>query len=204
MPRLAVTATLDELQDAVRLVEQGSPLTPEFDQALFHGTSLGGARPKAMVVDGDTKYIAKFSSRTDVANVVKAEFVAMRLAAVADLDVAPVKLTRAGDKAVLLIERFDRENTETGWRRKAMVSALTLLALDEMMARYASYADLSAIIRHRFSAPKATLRELFSRIVFNVLCGLPTITRAITRHLGRSAPHADTRLRHLSTASRRQ
>ena len=52
-----------------------------------------------------------------------------------------------------------------------MVSALTLLELDEMMARYASYEDLATIIRHRFTAPRETLRELFARMLFNVLCG---------------------------------
>ena len=52
-----------------------------------------------------------------------------------------------------------------------MVSALTLQSLDEMMARYASYEDLASTIRHRFDAPKETLRELFARLVFNILCG---------------------------------
>ena len=52
-----------------------------------------------------------------------------------------------------------------------MVSALTLLGLDEMMARYASNEDLAEIIRHRFADPRADLRELFSRLVFNILCG---------------------------------
>ena len=52
-----------------------------------------------------------------------------------------------------------------------MVSALTILELDEMMAAYASYENLAEIVRHRFSNPKSTLRELFSRVVFNILCG---------------------------------
>jgi len=51
------------------------------------------------------------------------------------------------------------------------VSALTILGLDEMMARYASYEKLAEIIRQRFSDPKGTLKELFSRLVFNILCG---------------------------------
>ncbi len=55
--------------------------------------------------------------------------------------------------------------------RKAMVSALTLFSLDDMMARYASYETFAEIIRHRFDDPKETLEELFSRIVFNILCG---------------------------------
>ncbi|CAN5509731.1 HipA domain-containing protein [soil metagenome] len=164
-------ASLDELQNAAVNVEKGVPLTSELDQALLHGSSIGGARPKAMIMDGETKYIAKFSAQNDVYSVVKAEFIAMRLASLVGLNVAPVKLTHAAGKDILLIGRFDRQKAESGWQRKAMVSALTLLGLDEMMARYASYEELASIIRHRFDAPKQTLKELFSRVVFNILCG---------------------------------
>lgn len=169
--RAVQNATLEELLSAAEKVEKGVPLTPDLDQALFHGTSLGGARPKAMVQDDDTKMIAKFSSSTDTYNVVKAEYVAMRLAAKAGLNVAPVCLERVAGKDVLLVERFDRTKTNGDWTRKAMVSALTLFGLDEMMARYASYEDFAEIIRHRFTSPRATLHELYGRLVFNILCG---------------------------------
>lgn len=169
--RAVQNATLEELLNAAEKVEKGVPLTPDLDEALFHGTSLGGARPKAMVQDGDTKMIAKFSSSTDTYNVVKAEYVAMRLAAKAGLNVAPVRLERVAGKDVLLVERFDRTKTNGDWTRKAMVSALTLFGLDEMMARYASYEDFAEIIRHRFTSPRATLHELYGRLVFNILCG---------------------------------
>ncbi len=171
VPRAVQAATLEELLSAAEKVEQGVPLTPELDLALFHGTSLGGARPKAMIRDSDTKMIAKFSSRTDTYNVVKAEFVAMRLAARVGLDVSPVRLAHSAGKDVLLVERFDRAKTNDGWTRRAMVSALTLFGLDEMMARYASYEDLAEIIRHRFTSPTATLHEMYGRLVFNILCG---------------------------------
>ena len=52
-----------------------------------------------------------------------------------------------------------------------MVSALTMFGLNDMTARYASYEDLAEIIRYRFIEPKKTLNELFSRLVFNILCG---------------------------------
>jgi serine/threonine-protein kinase HipA len=163
---------LDELLHAADQVDRGTPLRPELDQALFHGSSLGGARPKAIIDDGEHKLIAKFSSSSDTHDVVKAEFVAMRLAARVGLDVAPVRLERVAGKDVLLVERFDRIRIDRGiWQRKAMVSGLTLFGLDEMMARYASYADLTEIIRHRFTRPRETLRELFGRLVFNILCG---------------------------------
>lgn len=171
VPRTAQAATLEELLGAAANVEAGVSLAPDLDHALFHGSSLGGARPKAMIEDGAKKFIAKFSSSTDTSNVVKGEFVAMRMAALIGLNVAPVTLEAVVGKDVLLIERFDRESVGDGFRRKAMVSALTLFGLDEMMARYASYEDLAEIIRHRFVAPKETLRELFGRLVFNILCG---------------------------------
>lgn len=171
VPRLAAQASLAELQEASSLIEKGVPLAPTLDQALHHGTSIGGARPKALVDDEDRKLIAKFSAGNDTYNVVKGEFVAMKLAAACGLNAAPVSLTRAANKDVLLIERFDRTHTKSGWTRRAMVSALTMLGLDEMMARYASYEDLAELIRHRFTKPKDTLRELYGRICFNVLCG---------------------------------
>ena len=171
VPRSFARASLDELVQSAERVEKGLPLSPELDQALQHGTSIGGARPKAQIGSGDKKFIAKFSSATDLYSVVKAEFVAMRLAAQAGLNVAPVSLTAAMGKDVLLIERFDRVLSDGHWKRKAFVSALTMLSLDEMMGRYASYEDLAELVRHRFVDAKATLRELYARLVFNVLCG---------------------------------
>lgn len=171
VPRLAAQASLAELMEAAALIERGVPLTPALDQALNHGTSIGGARPKALIDHGTKKFIAKFSAANDTYSVVKAEFIAMKLATACGLNAAPVSMTRAAHKDVLLIERFDRTHTRDGWTRYAMVSALTMLGLDEMMARYASYEDLAELIRHRFTDPKDTLKELYGRICFNVLCG---------------------------------
>ena len=95
----------------------------------------------------------------------------MRLADISGLNIAPVNLVKAANKDVLLIERFDRQPKDGSWSRKAMVSALMLLRLDDMMARYVSYETLAEIIRHRFADSKDTLRELFSRLAFNILCG---------------------------------
>jgi serine/threonine-protein kinase HipA len=166
--RWTANATLTELAESAERVEQGIPLSPALDQALLHGSSVGGARPKALLSEGDRRLIAKFSSRTDVYPVVKGELVAMALARRAGLNVATVALTHALGKDVLLIDRFDRP---PGGGRRAMVSALTILGLDEIGARYASYAELARIVRSRFTDPLPTLRELFSRITFNILSG---------------------------------
>ena len=124
-----------------------------------------------MLSDALHQRIAKFASSSDVYSVVKAEFVAMRLAQRAGLQVAPVALTTVLGKDVLLVERFDRERQGAYWKRKAMVSALTLLGLDEMMVAYASYEQLAEVLRHRFVEPEGSLQELFGRMVFNILCG---------------------------------
>jgi serine/threonine-protein kinase HipA len=170
-PRSQGEAQLSELASlatSARKVEEGIPLSPALDEALLHGTSIGGARPKALLRDGARRLIAKFSSTTDTFPMVKAEYVAMELARRAELEVAPVELTETLGKDVLLVERFDRP-PEGG--RRALVSALTILGLDEWGGRYASYEDLADRIRERFTEPSATLRELFSRLVFNILVG---------------------------------
>lgn len=170
VPRTDDSASLEDLMTAAERVDQRLPLPPALDRALMHGSSVGGARPKALLTAQDgRKLIAKFSSSTDAYPVVQAEFAAMELARRAGLDVAPVELVESHGKLVLLVERFDREPGTA--RRRAVVSALTLLGLDEPLARYASYADLAQIVRHRFVNAPATLHELFARITFNILTG---------------------------------
>lgn len=169
MPRSRQNASLEELLNSAERLENGIFLTPELDSALYHGSSIGGARPKALIDDKNKKYIAKFSSSSDEYSVVKSEYIAMRLAAVAGINVAPVSLKRASGKDVLLIERFDRVKTDNGYQRRSFVSALTLFSLNEMMARYASYQDFCEIIRTEFVTPKNNLRELFKRLLFNIL-----------------------------------
>ena len=83
-------------------------------------------------------------------------------------DVAGVELTHALGRDAILVERFDRP---AAGRRRPVVSALTVLELDEVGARYASYADLADLIRARFTDPIATLHKLFARITFNILVG---------------------------------
>ena len=169
VPRTASSATLEQLMSAAADIENGRLLPPALAEALTRGTSIGGARPKVLLTDGDRHLIVKFSSTTDVRPVVKAEGVVMDLARRVGLNVAHAQVAEVAGKDVLIVDRFDRPG---GGQRSHMVSALTILGLDEFMgARYGSYADLADHIRRSFSSPVATLRELFSRIVFNVLVG---------------------------------
>lgn len=168
VPREDGVADLEYLMDAAAKIEEGVALTPALRQVLFAGSSIGGARPKAALRQEDRSLIAKFSAAGDPYPVVKGEFIAMTLAERAGLAVAKTELETVIGRDVLLVERFDRPG---GDRRRAVVSALTLLELDEMMARYASYAALADLMLERFADAIADLRELFSRMTFNILVG---------------------------------
>lgn len=163
-------ASLEQLQNAAADLEEGRPLPDALAVALTRGTSIGGARPKASVVDGRRQLIAKFPSTSDTYPVVKAEAAAMHLARAAGVEVPDVELVRVAGKDVLLIERFDRPPGAPGTRRM-MVSALTLAGLDEVFGRYATYWELADLIRARFTDAEPTLHQLFRRIVFNICVG---------------------------------
>jgi serine/threonine-protein kinase HipA len=167
VPRLH-DAPLEDLLEAADAVQEGRELEAHLAEALTAGSSAGGARPKATVVDGNRSLIAKFSSLTDTYPVVKAEAAAMQLARLVGLDVAGTELVEVAGRDVLLVDRFDRGADGT---RRGFVSALTILGFHELADRHATYHDLADVIRQRFVRRKATLRELFARIVFNIIVG---------------------------------
>lgn len=162
-------ATLEQLMNAAELIEAGEELPEDLEAAAGHGTSIGGATPKALLVDGNRELIAKFSSTTDTRPVIQAEAAAIFLAARAGISVAPSEIRIVSGKKVLLLERFDRlPNGE----RKQMLSALTILGQNEMGARHSSYPDLADEIRKgTWGEIDPTLRQLFTRLVFNVCIG---------------------------------
>jgi serine/threonine-protein kinase HipA len=92
----------------------------------------------------------------------------MELARRCGVRAAGTTLTHALGRDVLLVERFDRPG---GGTRRSVLSGLTLLGLHELASRHGTYVDLAELIRLRFTDPDATLRELYTRIVVNVLVG---------------------------------
>src|SRR3546814_17824327 len=95
------------MMTAAERSEQGIALSPELDQALNHGTSIGGARPKALLADGEKKLSAKFSSSKDVQPGVKGEFLAMRLEARVGLYVGTVRPVWGAGRDGLTRQRFE-------------------------------------------------------------------------------------------------
>ncbi|MDA8279979.1 MAG: HipA domain-containing protein [Actinomycetota bacterium] len=161
--------TLEEMVSATVEFLAGGQLSPDVSQALLAGSSVGGARPKVLLDDGGRKLIAKLSQDSDPYPVVKAEGVAMELASRVGLTVAPVEVRNCLGRDVLLVERFDR--TAIPGQRRLLVSAMTVLGVNEWGAIHSGYWELADAIRARFSDVDVTLRELFSRITFNICVG---------------------------------
>lgn len=172
------TLDLDSLQKMAEIIvgDQVNQIDNATDarlvrELLLEGTSMGGARPKAVVEENDGLWIAKFSSREDRWNQPRVEHALLNLAKTCGLDVADSKITTVAGKDVLLVRRFDRDKTTGGYRRHRMVSALTLLKSEDNRTgreRW-SYLLLADEIRRTSASPTADLRELFGRMCFNAI-----------------------------------
>ena len=158
----------------IELAEERNELPEQrwLDQLIDPGTSLGGARPKANVIDTDgTLYVAKFPSKKDLENTELIEHFSHHLAAKAGIHVAKTRTIRISkDRDLLLSERFDR--TKDG-RRIHFASAMSLLGLDDGADSSTGngYLDIVDFILHGCTDVRQNLRELYRRVAFNVMFG---------------------------------
>ena len=163
-------ATLRTLEEASRNFESDeSGLTEKWlNQLIKPGSSLGGARPKATVVDTkDQLWIAKFPSRNDENDTGAWEMVAHDLAGLCGLNIPEAKLEKFSNLgSTYLIKRFDRVLN----KRVHFASAMTLLGKTDgaSAADGTSYLDMAAFIKSYGAQPKQDLLELWKRIVFNM------------------------------------
>ena len=163
-------ARLRSLEEASRNYENDeSGLSEQWiDQLIKPGSSLGGARPKATVVDEQKQlWIAKFPSKDDENDSGAWEMTVHELAAMCGLSVPEARLekfSRYG--STYLVKRFDRN----GSVRIHYASAMTLLGKTDgaSAADGTSYLDIAAFIKAYGANPKSDLRELWKRIVFNM------------------------------------
>lgn len=170
------TLDLEKLQtiaDAVVKDEErpNDAATVQVEELLLVGTSMGGARPKAVVEDDDGLWLAKFNHPHDRWNNARVEHAMLVLARQCGMTAAESKVVSAAGRDVLLVKRFDREKTERGYLRARMVSGLTLLrAEDSHRSRNLwSYVLLVEELRRVCAEPRKQAAELFRRMCFNAL-----------------------------------
>jgi serine/threonine-protein kinase HipA len=163
--RIPHLVDLPRLLGASTKLEQDAETDDELRVLLEAGSSLGGARPKAHVMDAGKLLIAKFPRPTrDPWSVIVWEQIALEMAAAGGIRAARSRLVDVAGRAVILLERFDR--TAKGGRI-GYVSALTMLEARDNDRR--SYTDIAEAIET--SSPSATedLRELWRRVAFSIL-----------------------------------
>jgi serine/threonine-protein kinase HipA len=161
------------LVEASRLLELNQAIPDEFSLLLKHGSSPGGARPKATIAKDGSLWLAKFPSiKDDPALPPHAviEAATLDLAEVCGLDVPQRELVKIGNRDVLLVKRFDRPKAPNGkWSRLRFLSGRTVFAAANPHGTFGSYPRLARQL-DRWSVSAANdRRELFTRLVFNCL-----------------------------------
>jgi serine/threonine-protein kinase HipA len=162
---------LDYLLECADKIDNDEPVPEDVLQVFHYGSSMGGARPKAVVEDADGLWLAKFRSRNDKFDYATVEAATLLLAQECGIDVPTVRVVPAAGSNVFLIKRFDRHKVDSGYARTHFVSALTLLGKDEGESLGSGYSDiLSALVKYCNKTKVEAMKvELFRRMVFNVL-----------------------------------
>ncbi len=150
---------------ASRAVERGDETAEDLRYLQGKGTSLGGMRPKCTLIDEDGRLaIGKFPSVGDTRSVTRGEVLALKLAALAGIDAAPARVVTLGDVPVAVIRRFDRDEADG---RIPYQSAASLLQASREEDR--SYTEIADAIRTHGHSPTQDARQLWRRLVFNLL-----------------------------------
>jgi serine/threonine-protein kinase HipA len=155
----------DQIQELIRKVQGNEPVPPAQERLISPGVTMGGARPKALVIIGGEQWVIKFADG-DPADTPLIEHASMTLAAKASIRVAPTRPVRLIHGHAVAIKRFDR----AGDRRRHSLSARVAL---QAAAEGFGYPELAQLLRRKGVAEgdvyAAHMRELFRRMVFNIL-----------------------------------
>ncbi len=162
--RIPPLVELPKLLSAAEHVMEEKDSDEDLQLLFAPGSSLGGARPKASVLEKDGHLaIAKFPRKDDEINTVVWEAVALILAKKAGIAVPESRVETVANKPVLVIRRFDRD----GPRRIPFLSAMSMLGSKDNETR--SYLEIVDALRQHGAAPKADMEALWRRLVLNIL-----------------------------------
>ena len=160
-----------ELQHAAAIFEtdeDSKDLKKWLDILITPGSSLGGARPKANILDDKNHpWIAKFPSKADTIDKGAWEYLAYKIALEAGVDMPESRIEKVrGKHHTFFTKRFDRLHGE----RVHFASAMTMTGNNEYTIKdnAASYLDLAEFIQYSGSNIHADLHQLWKRIVFNI------------------------------------
>jgi serine/threonine-protein kinase HipA len=164
-------SSIRELQHAAHIFEndtENKEVNRWLSVLMAPGSSLGGARPKANILDNDKSlWIAKFPSKTDITDKAAWEFLAYKLAINAGIEMSTCRIERiVGKHHTFFTKRFDRHGDE----RIHFASAMTMTGNNEDTIRdtQASYLDIAEFISNHGANIESNLHQLWRRIIFNI------------------------------------
>ncbi len=158
---------LPKLLSAIEHIEEESETMDELKLLLAPGSSLGGARPKASVTDSDNNlFIAKFPHKDDDLDIVLWEATSLTLANKSGIEVSKWRVEKIGQKSILLLQRFDR-NGSNSKIRIPFISAMSMLNASDNEEH--SYLEIVDALRQFGASPKQDIQALWRRMVFSIL-----------------------------------
>jgi len=161
---------VDEIHELVRSVLENEPVPESKRRLIAPGATLGGARPKALIEVDGAQSVVKFAEPGDPTDAALIEHASMTLAARADIRCAPTRPIRMVDGHAVAVLRFDRQGSGASARRLHAQSAHVALRGEGSPM---GYPELAQLLRRRAPVQqgmaKAQMRELFRRMVFNIL-----------------------------------
>lgn len=162
--RIPPLVELPKLLAAAEHIMEKKDTEDDLRLLLAPGSSLGGARPKASIIEkGGHLAIAKFPRKDDEINTVLWEAVALSLAHKAGIVVPERRVETISKNHVLLLRRFDRRDKQ----RIPFLSAMSMLGAKDNETR--SYLEIVDALRQHGAAPKPDMQALWRRLVFNIL-----------------------------------
>ena len=160
---------LGKLMTAAERIEKGEDTDDDLFVLFAPGSSLGGARPKASVIDNNNKlYIAKFPKQSDGYSIERWEAIAMDMAVAAGLNVCEYQLTEVSGKPVYLTKRFDRVQGDINKERIPFISAMALTDHDDG-DNDCSYLEILDVLNETGANSEQDTKQLFRRIAFSIL-----------------------------------
>ncbi len=162
--------SLIHLQHIAEDIDAGKEVDRTLEPYFFHGSGIGGARPKSLIEHDGREWIAKFNRDSDLVDMCRVELASMRIARDAGIDVPDVELTETDRGPVLLVERFDQGPGEQHHLVSvaSLINKFDITEVDESTMSYPGITQLGKRIGH-LTSDLGT--DVFRRMLVNVAIG---------------------------------
>lgn len=167
----ATFSDIDEIYDLYQRIEAKKPVPAELQSLFIQGSGLGGARPKATLMDDAQEWIIKFPMKNDIFDNCLAEHLAMSVAKSANINSAETKLIAGKFGNAVAIKRFDRLNGQGIHYQSAMAMLGSQRIPVSQVTNTFSYHGIANLMSRFTENPACERLELFRRAAFNIAIG---------------------------------